>query len=242
MPDGGENGNVWGPHGSSNNFLLKGKWAGDLNGGTGEIGCNTGDRGCTADAATHLCFKCHEFNQYANSGNTAIQNSGFALGGGGGMGGMCMMGGGGGMGGGGMGGGGMGGGMMCMGGGGGGMGNGMMGGMNNLHIFHANAVDTFRCNLCHVAVPHGWKNKAFLVNLNDVGPEAGVAAGTQVRLNTTAGYSRGPYYNRAVLKLTQFGLSGQWDVTFCGSSGAPGNGVVGVNWMAGGSEACVQVP
>ena len=24
---------------------------------------------------------------------------------------------------------------------------------------------------CHVAVPHGWKNKSLLVNLNDVGPE-----------------------------------------------------------------------
>ena len=32
---------------------------------------------------------------------------------------------------------------------------------------------TLKCNWCHVAVPHGWKNKALLVNLNDVGPEAG---------------------------------------------------------------------
>lgn len=259
-----ENGSVWGPHGSSNNFLLKGKWAGDLNGGTGEIGCNAGNRGCTPDAPTHICFKCHDFNQYGNPGTTNIQNSGFALNPAGG--GMCMMGGGGGAGGagggaagggmggaaGGMGGAGggmggaagggaMGGGMMCM-GGPGGMGAGMGMAMNNLHIFHANAVDTFRCNLCHIAVPHGWKNKVFLANLNDVGPEAGLTAGTQVRLNTTSGYFQGPYYNRAALKVVTFGQSGLWQDQFCGSAGPPGSGVVGVMWMAMSSEACVQVP
>ncbi len=258
VPDGNvgnDNGNVWGPHGSSNNFLLKGKWAGDLNGGTGEIGCDANNRGCTADAPTHICFKCHDFNQYANPGTTNIQNSGFALDPAGG--GMCMMGGGGGgagggMGGGGMGGGGMGGaggggmgaggGMMCM-AGPAGMGDGMGMAMNNLHIFHANAVDTFRCNLCHIAVPHGWKNKVLLVNLNDVGPEGGFASGgNQVRNNVTTGYLNGPYYNRAALKVFQFGRSGLWQDGFCGSAGAPGNGVQGVMWMAGSSEACVQVP
>ena len=128
----------------------------------------------------------------------------------------------------------MGGGMMCM-----GM---MMGGMSNLHIFHANQVSNFRCNLCHVAVPHGWKNKNFLVNLNDVGPEGGLSVGTQRRNNTTAGYVNGPYYNRAVGKIRSFAASGMWDPTDCGSAGAPGNGRSGVNWMAGGSEACNNVP
>ena len=122
------------------------------------------------------------------------------------------------------------------------MGNGMGGGMNNLHIFHANAVNTFRCNLCHVAVPHGWKNKVFLVNLNDVGAEGGLATGTQVRNGVVPGYINGPYYNRAVLKVVQFGQSGQWQDGFCGSAGAPGNNQVGVPWMAQSSEACVQVP
>ncbi len=247
VPDGGENGNVWGPHGSSNNFLLKGKWSGDLIGGTGEDACGQANRApCNPDVRTHICFKCHDYGQYADTAQTAAQNSGFALGGAG----MCMMGGGvggmanGGMGGGGMGGGG-GGGMMCMGMGGGAMGGGMaMGAMGvNLHLFHANAVDTFRCNLCHVAVPHGWKNKVFLVNLNDVGAEnTATAERGQVRIQTTNGFLAGPYYNRAALKVRSFGASGQWQDTNCGSAGPPGNGEDGMFWMAMSSEACIQVP
>ena len=200
VPTGGENGNPWGPHGSTNNFLLKGPWSGDRLTGTG------------VGQPSHLCFKCHDYNQYGNPATTNIQNSGFALAGGN----MCMMGGGG--------------------------GGGMGGAMNNLHIFHANAVNNFRCNLCHIAVPHGWKNKVFLVNLNDTGPEIGNTAGTQVRNNTTAGFIQGPYYNRAVLKIRNFSSSGNWNDDNCGSAGAPGNGQIGVNWMAANSEACVDVP
>lgn len=214
VPDGGENGNVWGPHGSSNVFLLKGPWSGETASGTG------------VGQPTHICFKCHEYDQYANSAGSG-QNSGFALGGG--MG--CMMGGGGG-GMGGMGGGGGGGGMMCM-----------PATPQNLHTFHAGAVTNFRCNLCHIAVPHGWKNKVFLNNLNDVGPEIpGYTAGTQVRNNTTTRFVAGPYYNGAALKVVSFAVSGQWSPANCGSAGAPGNGATGVNWMAMSSEACVNTP
>jgi hypothetical protein len=46
------------------------------------------------------------------------------------------------------------------------------GGQTNLHAFHVDKISRLRCTWCHVAVPHGWKNKALLVNLNDVGPEA----------------------------------------------------------------------
>ena len=65
------------------------------------------------------------------------------------------------------------------------------GGQGNLHAFHVDKIERLRCTWCHVAVPHGWKNKALLVNLNDVGPEVGLApvrrfATTQPRL-TTAG-------------------------------------------------------
>jgi len=220
IPTGGENGNPWGPHGSSNVFLLKGPWSGDRTTGTG------------VGQPSHLCFKCHDYNQYGNPATTTIQNSGFSLAGGN----MCMMGGG--MGGGGMGGGG---GMMCM-AMPAGMGNGMGMGMNNLHIFHANAVNNFRCNLCHIAVPHGWKNKVFLANLNDTGQEIGNAAGTQVRLNTTSTFTASPYYNRAALKIRQFSHSGNWNDDNCGSAGAPGNGAIGVQWMANSTEACVDVP
>ncbi|WP_455216642.1 hypothetical protein, partial [Kaarinaea lacus] len=223
VPDGGVNGNPWGPHGSTNIFLLKGPWSGEVSGGTGELEGSP-------NAQSHLCFNCHQFTQYADPNNTAPLNSGFQLGAG-------MMGGGGGMMGGGGGGGCMGGGMMCMGGMGG---MGSMMGMNNLHIFHANVVTNFRCNLCHVAVPHGWKNKNFLVNLNDVGAEGGNAG--QVRNNTTSRYRNGPYYNRAVLKVASSAASGNWSPADCGSIGAPGNGQTGVQWMAGGSEACNNAP
>jgi hypothetical protein len=128
--------------------------------------------------------------------------------------------------------------------------------LNNLHVYHHAVVATFRCNLCHVAVPHGWKNKVFLVNLNDVGPEAGLAPGTQVRNGAGGAGGMGgggagggapavtfpPYYNRAALKVASFATSGNWVPANCGSSGAPGNGATGVNWMFMSSEACGNLP
>jgi len=55
QPAGGENGSPWGPHGSGNNFILKGAW----NNATG-----------SGQQATGLCFKCHDYAAYAtNSGN-----------------------------------------------------------------------------------------------------------------------------------------------------------------------------
>jgi len=240
VPDNGPNGKPWGPHGSVNNFILKGPWSGNRvsnTDGSGIPGTGTGAPG-------HLCFKCHDYAQYADPANGAPLDSGFALGAGG-------------MGGGGMGGGGgcMGGGAMCMG--------AMQAGMNNLHIFHSNQVSTFRCNLCHVAVPHGWKNKVFLVNLNDVGPEGGYSQSTQRRYvgdgtatvpcggmggmgggvtNCAPAYVNGPYYNRAALKVDTFAASGNWQPANCGSAGTPGNGATGVTWMAGSDEACNNLP
>ncbi len=198
-PDGGTNGSPWGPHGSNNDFILKGPWSN-----------NTGQ-----NTPGDLCFKCHTYDQYAGNGT---DNSGFSTTDG--CMAMCGMGGGGGGG---------------MGGGGGG--GGGMGGMNNLHTFHAAQVNNFRCNLCHVAVPHGWKNKNFLVNLNDVGPEGGLSRGTERRFSTD-GYTNGPYYNNAALKIVNFRASGDWMPNACGSA----SGTVGVNWMVGGSEACTNVP
>ncbi len=198
MNAGTENGRPWGPHGSENNFILKGPWS-----------SQTG-----ADAQSHLCFKCHEYDQYANLSTVFAQDSGFQTKG------FCMN---------------------C-------------GGfsLNNLHIYHAQVVFPFRCSYCHIAVPHGWKNKAFLVNLNDVGPEAGLPAGTQVRNGapgfgggpgfSVPAYTEGPYYNRAILKVTSFATSGNWTPGNCGSAGPPGSQMTGVNWMAFGSEACMVFP
>ncbi|MDH4175517.1 MAG: hypothetical protein OEV97_17435, partial [Betaproteobacteria bacterium] len=167
IPDGGENGVPWGPHGSNNSFLLKGAW----NTATG-----------TGQQAAGLCFKCHSYTIYATRADT---RTGFWL-----------------------------------------TDRGEDG-----HSMHADRIGRLRCNWCHVAVPHGWKNKAFLVNLNDVGQEAGQVPGTQVRNNTTAAYNQQPYYLNAVLKIRNFRPSGQWRATDCGSVGAPGNGQSGRDWM-----------
>jgi hypothetical protein len=177
-PDGGENGNPWGPHGSGNNFILKGLW----NTSTG-----------TGQQTTGLCFKCHSYNVYATNSGT---RTGFFL-----------------------------------------TDKGEDG-----HSFHADKIGRLRCNWCHVAVPHGWKNKAFLVNLNDVGQEAGLAPGTQVRNNTTAAYNQQPYYMNSVLKIRNFRPSGQWRASDCGSAGAPGNGQSGRDWMRDSSENCQNAP
>ncbi len=109
---------------------------------------------------------------------------------------------------------------------------------SNLHAFHADKIERLRCTWCHVAVPHGWKNKGFLVNLNDVGAEAGSPTGTQVRNNTTAVFTAEPYYLGATLKVRTFATSGNWQAADCGSSGPPGNGQSGRDWMRDSNENC----
>ncbi|HSO06805.1 MAG TPA: hypothetical protein VLW45_06175 [Pelomicrobium sp.] len=174
VPVGGENGAAWGPHGSSNDFILKGTWS-----------PTTGANGNTDNG---LCFKCHNPAAYAtaaNRGDRGGWESGF--------------------------------------------GNNSRD--TNLHAFHADRLGrNLRCMWCHVAVPHGWKNKALLVNLNDVGPEAGQAPGTEVSITGNASvYNQEPYYRNAKLKIISFARSGQWAETNCGSrSGQQGTGR---DWM-----------
>ncbi|MEQ1590012.1 MAG: hypothetical protein ABL902_06645 [Gallionella sp.] len=99
---------------------------------------------------------------------------------------------------------------------------------------------TYRCTMCHTGTAHGWKNKAFLANLNDLGSEifaiggeidpiANVlAAGASVPIGTEArtlvastfpvGYSNGPYYQGTLLSInttTGFPASGGWVKTSC---------------------------
>lgn len=86
---------------------------------------------------------------------------------------------------------------------------------------------------CHIAVPHGWKNKAFLVNLECVGPEGGRPAGcTAVGNSTSDGTSTStetiaPYYYSAALRIKTWQASGQWTE---GSCGAPNYS--GKDWMS----------
>lgn len=194
VPDGGVNGRVWGPHGSENNFLLKGPW----------------DDQTGQNQPAGLCFRCHNYDQYGNPGGAGaapVLASGFQAGAAG-----CLT-----------------------------------FGAANLHRGHAVQVGNFRCTLCHIAVPHGWKNKVFLANLNDVGLEADRPPGTQVRYTgfTPSGNDRfyeGPYYNGAALKVHTFARSGSWIDTNCGSAGAPGNAIQGFGWMTSVDESCASLP
>jgi len=203
VPVGGENGNSWGPHGSTENFLLKGAWNTD----TAHVaGSNT------------LCFLCHDENQYADaSGSPAFAlNSGFA-------GDPAVY----------------------------PLGDSWSQPVNNLHQRHAfyttqggmplapswpaSENGTYRCTMCHTGTAHGWKNKAFLVNLYDLGPEVtanggeiapgsvilsagqAVPKGTQAPTPTIpTGYSNGPYYRAALLGVVNFKLSGgNWSKADC---------------------------
>ncbi|MBN4063240.1 hypothetical protein JYT79_00510 [Cardiobacterium sp. AH-315-I02] len=174
--------NPWGPHGSNNDFILKGSWD-----------RNTGNAATTGSG---LCFKCHEYAVYASE-NSEGRSSGFSG-----------------------------------------------AGESNLHAFHAKRVGKpLQCMWCHVAVPHGWKNKALLVNLNDVGAEAGLPANTEIAIGGNADvYNQEPYYFNAKLKIRTFAQSGQWQDTNCGSAGAniPGNTTtVGKDWM---DDVCSNPP
>jgi len=215
IPVGGENGNSWGPHGSTENFLLKGEWKTDT---------------VPPVANDTLCFRCHEYSQYADPSATpapAALPSGF-----------------------------------------GGIGTDTspaLGSMTNLHQRHAYYATLggtayaptwptntpMRCTMCHTGTAHGWKNKAFLVNLQDLGPElnlisggvgpagalggeiapgpitltagANVPKGTQVPLAMApipTGYSNGPYYRGALLGIAASGFpaSGNWVKADCTSS------------------------
>lgn len=191
VPDGGENGKAWGPHGSENDFLLTGKW--DRYTGTPCNGANCAfePRG---DQQADLCFKCHNRFAYAfDNGNFRSNSSGFS---------------------------------------------GPDG--ENGHLQHLDLLGRIKCTWCHVAVPHGWKNKALLVNLNDVGSEGGMAPGTEVPLSVdnngvTRPYDNGPYYLGAVNKVVNFATSGQWQADDCGSS----SGQVGLPWM---TSSCNNLP
>ncbi len=161
----GNDGKPWGPHGSSNDFLLKGSWDKD----TGRLDANG------------LCFRCHDPSVYRStteSGNGTSSTTGFS-------------------------------GPKA----------------DNLHGLHGKRIgNTLKCMWCHVAVPHGWKNKALLVNLNDVSDEAGYTGGSkEVAISGDADvYNKAPYYQNAKLKVIIFAQSNKWTDSNCGSSGKTG--------------------
>ena len=132
-------GSPWGPHGSTNPFILKGTWD-DESGG--------------ASVATTICLKCHVAAAYTTSSDAGNDSSGFC----------CDN-------------------------------------KGNLHNYHVDRIGRIECTWCHIAVPHGWKNKALLVNLNDVGPEAEPVTcpngGCEVRMGSNTTRVNSDYYTKA---------------------------------------------
>lgn len=161
----------------------------------------------------NLCFRCHDENQYADASGAPASalNSGF-----------------------------------------GGIGVDAWGQpVNNLHQRHAfyttqggtpsppstwpsSQNGTYRCTMCHTGTAHGWKNKAFLVNLFDLGPEITALGGENApgsiilssgqtvpkgtvapAIAVPAGYSNGPYYRNALLGVVNFKRSGNWVKSDC---------------------------
>jgi hypothetical protein len=192
VPNGGEEGNPWGPHGSTNDFILKGPWS-------QTSGSNN----------SALCFRCHSFTNYAteaNEGDRAGFESGF------------------------------------------GCDRDVFPGLDckdtNLHALHAKRIGTnLRCMWCHVTIPHGWKNKGLLVNLNDRGPEVGSPSPPEFPMDASGDvYDQEPYYRNAKLKVITFAPAGGWVDTNCGSAGTNVGGndtQVGRDWM---KDVCDNPP
>ena len=186
--------NPWGPHGSNENFILKGTWDFQTGGAT--------DRDPAPDADNGLCFKCHDFVTYATRDGDGGINSGFRDDGS--------------------------------------RGNGRS---NNLHGYHTDVIGSMHCMWCHTAVPHGWKNKALLVNLNDLGPEAGPQPSPEFAMTGDNDVlNQEPYYFNAKLKVRNFAESGNWVDTDCGSAGVNpvgNNTQIGKDWMG---AVCANPP
>jgi hypothetical protein len=197
--------NPWGPHGSTNDFILKGSW-----------------NSSTGIDASGICFKCHSYVNYATSVNAAAGNntgnplyaSGFG----------CAPT------------------TAC----GAAIATSTSTSINavgrpnndsNLHALHAQRLGrNLKCMWCHAAVPHGFKNKGLVVNLNDVGSEAAQVPATEIATSGAApAYTKEAYYAGAVNKVITFATSGNWTAANCGSAGSaavgndPGTGTA---WMA----------
>lgn len=114
------------------------------------------------------------------------------------------------------------------------------GGKGNLHAYHITKIGKINCVWCHVAVPHGWKNRSLLVNLNDVGEEAGHAVGSSKEVATSGNgshYLKPPYYLYAKNKIASFGTSGSWSDGNCGSRQKTGTNLITSTNGAGSSNS-----
>ncbi len=124
---------------------------------------------------------------------------------------------------------------------------------------HTHENNAIKCNWCHIAIPHGWKNKSFLANLNDIGPEVTcgstydydppctpgqpvpvgtevyrVKGGSTISSGEARRFYKAPYYNGSILGVIKFKNGwNEWDnESVCGSD----RGNKGEDWM--GDMAC----
>jgi len=146
----------------------------------------------TSTNAVSLCFRCHSYDAYSNVNNSAANGgtpanfqSGFS---------SALVG-----------------------------ASGAMGctinatdDLNNLHLGHRQRIGKdLRCSWCHAAVPHGWKNKALLVDITTDSTCGGVEPCNDA-----------PYYQNAMLGgggAVAFQLSGSWNHVDCGGANTFGS-------------------
>jgi hypothetical protein len=93
-------------------------------------------------------------------------------------------------------------------------------GLNTNHVPDGD-MSSIKCMVCHIAVPHGWKNKAFLVNLNCVGKEGGETSDC-VDKGSSASLDAAPYYWKSKLYISSWARSGSWSSSSCGGSSMTG--------------------
>lgn len=109
-------------------------------------------------------------------------------------------------------------------------GTGFTDGDDNLHVWHASkfALGNWRCTMCHIAIPHGWKNKNFIADNQDnpsnsdqegLGPEAGGInqnAGSSTFKGTERTYYNPPYYLHSLRLEWEIVRSRRWGKEPCG--------------------------
>jgi hypothetical protein len=90
-------------------------------------------------------------------------------------------------------------------------------------------MQSLACMRCHIALPHGWKNKAFLVNLNCVGSEVGrgnamwsaTIKSAPSECDDAGSYTKTlneePYYYGSRLFIKTWMRSGAWTQSACDS-------------------------
>ena len=103
----------------------------------------------------------------------------------------------------------------------------------NLHWIHSymlSAVDRLRCTWCHAAIPHGWRNKALLVDISS-DPESTCVDGPDIDSFIDTPCDSPPYIQKAYLGgagPVNWRVSGEWQAQDCNNQTGSGCG----GWMA----------